>query len=129
MSLFIINLLNFKFNDFYTFPSLIAMDCLYNKFIYIYHQNAHADSTQALAEMSTVSSTSFICLFLDYSIFPPLGVWISMCSFTTEASALNITTVLPSLRASFSKKNPLTFPVSSPKTTLILFLTCSTDKT
>lgn len=36
--------------------------------IYIHH----ADSTQALAEMSTDSSTSLIFLPLDNSTFPPL---------------------------------------------------------
>lgn len=57
----------------------------------------HADYTQAFAEMSTVSSTSLIFLFLDYSTLPPFISWISMCSLTTLASALKITTVLPSL--------------------------------
>lgn len=73
-----------------------------HKSIYIYQRHAHADSTHALAEISTLSSTYLICLFLDYSTFPPLGSWSSMCYFTTVASALKMTTVLPSLRASFS---------------------------
>lgn len=89
----------------------------------------HADSTHALAEMSTFSSISLIFLFLDYSTFPILGSWISMCYLTTAASALKITIVFPCLIASFSNKNALTTPVSSPKTTLNLFLTASVETT
>jgi hypothetical protein len=44
-----------------------------------------------------------------------------MCSLTTHASPLKITTVLPTTRDSLFHKKALAIPVSSPRTTLAFF--------
>lgn len=73
--------------------------------------------TQAFSDTLYFSLTFYIGLRAGST----RALWISMCYFTTFASAPNKATVFPTTRQSLSGRKALTTPVSSPRTHRMLF--------
>ncbi len=120
--IFIIGCLHYKQKMFNIARYILNIP--YNLFTF----DDQACSTHSLAETSLVLFTSRTSRRAT-STFPLSINWTSMCSLITGASALNKTTVLPTFKAGLFHKKALTIPVSSPKTTLSLFPTFSTETT
>lgn len=72
--------------------------------------------THAFSERLNLSFTLSIGFLADSA----LALWISMCYFTTLASAPKRATVFPATKNSLSGRKAFTTPVSSPKTHLTL---------